>query len=892
MTEKQAILSVSLADYRKKIDELRGSLLSLEKTDEQYAKTVGEINRMQGNLNEVMAVGKKNTDEMAGSFTNLQKEIREGKKALQNMTAGTEEYNKKFKEVAANIDRLADLNANLKQAADDAYKLNVALDVAKVGTSMFGAWTAASALFGVENEKVVQSIQKLQAATTLLNSLKTIQLALFDRGSRLYQIYKKAVTTTTTAEKTQAATTTALATAQKANAAATETATVATNSFKKALIATGIGAFVVLLGVLIAYWDDLARMIKGTTKEEEEWNKYVEESKKKVVELTNEGVAPLLASYKTLTAEWKNLKSEQEKQEWIEKNKSEFNKLGIEINNVNDAEKWMVDKTSDVVRALMLRARAAALNKQVEEDYKKLLDAEEEQREAQLEMSRQLSKEEEKRNKGGVSRAHVPGDINNDNLQSGEAEQAKKRFTDATKRVEELKGKVRETIEEVVDLNAQENKLLEGGIKNQEKKNTVTKKGVDLKEEEIKKLKAQAAVDEKNLTSKRETDKKKAQLEYLQGLITEKQYKEKLIEIDEEYAEGIKGLAETYKDVPELEVKYNQQADEQILDNKIATAQRVKDEVTKKAKEAANEIVDTYRNSLVDIDYKADTETTKAEGDFAEKTAGMDTNSLQYIELENQLQHQLFDIRETARQEEIEATKKKYDDLIAQAAGNAAEQEKLEQQKQNELKGIEAEGIRDRQKLNEADIKKTQAVVKTKKDIYKQFASSVQTLMSSINDIMTENLRRKVDQGEISEEEAEKEFERQKTLQYGMTLLSTIAGAAEAYETAQRLGPPMGPIIGAVNMAAALATGVAQVMQIKNMKYGSEGSASASVQTPSVQDVTVSPLLNERADAQTMTAMNTEALLSQSQNTRVYIMQSDLEASGKQVEVRQKSTTF
>ena len=112
MAEKQAILSVSLADYRKKIDELRGSLLSLEKTDEQYAKTVGEINRMQGNLNEVMAVGKKNTDEMTGSFTNLQKEIREGKKALQNMTQGTEEYNAKFKEVAANIDRLADLNAS------------------------------------------------------------------------------------------------------------------------------------------------------------------------------------------------------------------------------------------------------------------------------------------------------------------------------------------------------------------------------------------------------------------------------------------------------------------------------------------------------------------------------------------------------------------------------------------------------------------------------------------------------------------------------------------------------------------------------------------------------------------------------------------------------------
>ena len=892
MAEKQAILSVSLADYRKKIDELRGSLLSLEKTDEQYAKTVGEINRMQGNLNEVMSVGKKNTDEMAGSFTNLQKEIREGKKALQNMTQGTEEYNAKFKEVAANIDRLADLNANLKQAADDAYKLNVALDVAKVGTSMFGAWTAASALFGVENEKVVQSIQKLQAATTLLNSLKTIQLALFDRGSRLYQIYKKAVTTTTTAEKTQAATTTALATAQKANAAATETATVATNSFKKALIATGIGAFIVLLGTLIAYWDDLARMIKGTTKEEEEWNKYVEESKKKVVELTNEGVAPLLASYKTLTTEWKNLKSEQEKQEWIEKNKSEFNKLGIEINNVNDAEKWMVDKTSDVVKALMLRARAAALNKQVEEDYKKLLEAEEEQREAQLEMSRQLVKEEEKRNKGGVSRAHVPGDINNDNLQSGEAEQAKKRFTDATKQVEEYKGRIQQTIEEVVDLNAEQDKLLEGGITKQEKKNTVTKEGIDLKKEELKALKAEAKERLSAAQEARDASKLEAQKEYLKGLITEAEYKQRSLNADKQYEADLGNLAKKYENNAELQVKFSTMADEQCRENEIKSLELNRDKVKKEYEKTAKEIAETYRNSLVDIDYKADTGTTKAEGDFAEKTAGMDTNSLQYIELENQLQHQLFDIRETARQEEIEATKKKYDDLIAQAAGNAEEQEKLEQQKQNELKGIEAEGIRDRQKLNEADIKKTQAVVKTKKDIYKQFASSVQTLMSSINDIMAENLRRKVDQGEISEEEAEKEFERQKTLQYGMTLLSTIAGAAEAYETAQRLGPPMGPIIGAVNMAAALATGVAQVMQIKNMKYGSEGSASASVQTPSVQDVTVSPLLNERADAQTMTAMNTEALLSQSQNTRVYIMQSDLEASGKQVQIRQSQTSF
>jgi hypothetical protein len=47
-----------------------------------------------------------------------------------------------------------------------------------------------------------------------------------------------------------------------AEGAATTGATVATTAFKKALISTGIGAFIVLIGSLVAYWDEVVSFFK------------------------------------------------------------------------------------------------------------------------------------------------------------------------------------------------------------------------------------------------------------------------------------------------------------------------------------------------------------------------------------------------------------------------------------------------------------------------------------------------------------------------------------------------------------------------------------------------------------------------------------------------------
>lgn len=87
----------------------------------------------------------------------------------------------------------------------------------------------------------------------------------------------------------------------------------------------------------------------------------------------NSSYGQSVASLKSLSAEWKKLNSTADKMEWIEKNKSEFDKLEISINNVEDAEKAFVSYTDDIVEAFKYRAQAAAAMSIAEEKYKEAM---------------------------------------------------------------------------------------------------------------------------------------------------------------------------------------------------------------------------------------------------------------------------------------------------------------------------------------------------------------------------------------------------------------------------------------------------------------------------------------------------------------------------------------
>lgn len=72
--------STSLKDYKKHIDELKGSLLQLDSASEEYQKIAQEVKNEQDKLNEVMKVGKTTTDAADGSYNQLAQTMAELKK--------------------------------------------------------------------------------------------------------------------------------------------------------------------------------------------------------------------------------------------------------------------------------------------------------------------------------------------------------------------------------------------------------------------------------------------------------------------------------------------------------------------------------------------------------------------------------------------------------------------------------------------------------------------------------------------------------------------------------------------------------------------------------------------------------------------------------------------
>lgn len=95
----------------------------------------------------------------------------------------------------------------------------------------------------------------------------------------------------------------------------------------------------------------------------------------KELEETNGGYGDNIVSIKQLQQEWKGLKTTAEKNQWIKDNKSEFDKLGIAVNDVTDAENIFINNTEAVINALKLRAKAAAAQKLAADEYEKALIA-------------------------------------------------------------------------------------------------------------------------------------------------------------------------------------------------------------------------------------------------------------------------------------------------------------------------------------------------------------------------------------------------------------------------------------------------------------------------------------------------------------------------------------
>lgn len=273
-------------------------------------------------------------------------------------------------------DNMGDLDAEIKHLASDTSTFDSLAGGVNLMVSAFQVGQGIIQMFGVENENAVKAIAKLQGAMAVTNGLVQLQNALQKESAVMLGV-------TTLQRKASAAAAAIEAAAVGKGTVALKAATVA----QKALnVASKANPYVLLATAVVAVGAALWKMSKNSEeakKAEEERAKAAEEAKKKHDEFVGgygKGAADMIVPYRKLQEEWSRLRTDMEKNTWITNNKTAFEQLGLSVSTIAEAERVLVQNTTQVVKAFKLRAEAAAYGSLANDTYVKFIQKSEELR--------------------------------------------------------------------------------------------------------------------------------------------------------------------------------------------------------------------------------------------------------------------------------------------------------------------------------------------------------------------------------------------------------------------------------------------------------------------------------------------------------------------------------
>lgn len=384
-----------------------------------------------------------------------------------------------------------------------------------------------------------------------------------------------------------------------------------------------------------------------------------------------------------------------------------------------------------------------------------------------------------------------------------------------------------------------------------------------------------------------------------QKTIVNQRYKVRKDDLDKRvkmYEDALKDEKLLDDERKKLTIEYNKLKDEQYKNDKqheydllaiqINAIKTRRDEATKKA---TNE--QSVETSASNQQYY---EELKNLNDLYEQGKISYDDYLNGLEIAKQNNEQrLSEITAEGNQKRIDALKKYWEDIVAQYGADSPEA--LEAYANYE-KAMTEENARQSNARTNQNKKEMQDRIKNLKQnmkIAQQLSRSVANVMGTVSDIMQANIEEKLKRGEISEEEAEKEFENVKKLQIAEAIINTLTGALQAQLSVWAPGSGIHSVWAKIAMSAALgiqtlATGYAQVQKIRNTTFGGGGGAGAA--QPTIITGAATPLLNEAQDLNELDAMYVTGR--QPQDQKVYIVEHEIADSLAHRKVVIQETTF
>ena len=269
-------------------------------------------------------------------------------------------------------DTIGDVNTEITAMASDTPNLSAFGEILGVTGDLLSAHASIIAKVTGDEKALKDAIATVMAVQTTYNAVIKIANAQETFASTLAKVRKVQDTAAAAAISIKTAAEGKGVIATKAATAAQAAFNVVAKANPYVLLATAILG----VGAAILYFTRKTNEATEAEKKAQEASKAAEDEWKSLKETAASSGSTLLSTYSKLKTEWSNLKSEHEKTKWIEDNKEAFKKLGVEINNVGDAENFLENQTSKVVEAFMLRAKAAAYAALAVEKYKDIIQKE------------------------------------------------------------------------------------------------------------------------------------------------------------------------------------------------------------------------------------------------------------------------------------------------------------------------------------------------------------------------------------------------------------------------------------------------------------------------------------------------------------------------------------
>lgn len=876
------VLTIKTEESQKTIKGLKKEISDLKKIldnavigTEEFDKASKDLVAAQNTLKAALNGNKQTTEALAGSYDALVAEMAELKKEWRatadeakrnDLGKEIDKINDQLKELDSSIgnhqrnvgnyagdikEALGETNNSVAASAESFKKALAEQDdatittrtklesVQKVATGLAAGYAAvqgAMTLLNIENENLQKAMVKVQSAMAIAQGVGGLK-DLVEGVSRAKVAFSGAVN-------------------------GCKAFIVGLSGVKKAIIGTGIGALVVAVGLLIANWDKISKMMENINPQKKA-AKAARELNLEITKLANQSAGDKIAKVKELSIAYSKMGDNlNAKKQFVIDYKDELANMGIEMKNVNDADEIFVKNTDAYITAIMARAKADAARKKATEEYQKALDGIVDAEKGVEEAKRGVEIAEKNARNTNSAYYDAPSYAPEASQAAGMAvsaartqvSNAKDNLEKATDELTRLKTEADESMKNLFSLaaeyDAEADKLLAPRKPSGGKGGSSGGSGKTDAEIAAEK---QKEIDEELRLSK----------------LNEEQ---KLIDaLDKKYIEYMKVYEGNQEKQLEILTWYTDEYTkivEKGLDEEIAAQQKAAAEKEKLTKEeyekkvAASEQRLDKRFTNIDKQTEKDVYTTERRKPSGNGEINDINNEISKLETLKNITNEQMNLKVAAINAEQELFKDSFErwkELEEQKKG-------IKEQTKNTLLELE-------EQLKEQTEAKQRALAGSIASTFTAALSSA----SSIIGALQEGIDTTTKEG----------FEKNKKMQIANATIQMLVGITSALAGAfTTKSGPWDIALAAIQAATIATTGGIQIANIKKQTFEGAGSGS----TPSVSpSMGISDSLPISYTRNLMTDTETEEM---NQAQRVYILESDIQDSNRKVEIRETNTNF